>query len=97
MPSPQNSHVLMIMNGPEDGRVFDILKESITIGASDDDDITIRSDPSLKETHAVIVRNNNQFKLTKNWPAQTPELLIQPGRCFTIGQTELLIKLKYQV
>ena len=97
MSSPANAHVIMIMNGPEDGRVFEISKERISIGAADNDDIIIRSDPSLKETHAVLVRNNNQFKLIKNWPSETHDLLIQPGKCFTIGQTELLIKLKYQV
>ena len=97
MTSPQNAHVLMIMNGPEDGRVFEIRKERISIGAADNDDIVIRSDPSLRETHAILVRNNNQFKLINNCPPQSPDTSIQPGKCFTIGQTELLIKLKYQV
>ena len=97
MPSPASSHVIMVMNGPEDGRVFEINKEQISIGADEEDDIIICSDPSLQKTHAYLVRQNNQFKLVKNWPSESSDLIIQPGKCFTIGQTELLIKLKYQV
>ena len=101
MPSPEkpNSHVIMVMNGPEDGRVFEINKERLSIGAGDEDDIIIRSDPSLNNfPHALLVRQNNQFRLIKHSPpSDNSDLIIQPGRRFTIGQTELLIKLKYQV
>lgn len=92
-----NSHVLIIMSGPEDGRVFELKKERISIGAGEDNDVVILTDPMLQKKHATIIRASNQFKLVSNLAPESQNLPIQPGKCFTIGQTELLIKLKYQV
>jgi hypothetical protein len=97
MSSQAISYVLMVMNGPEDGRIYEINKEKISIGGSEKDDIKLNSDPALQQAQAFISKENGQFKLINNDPFSNKNMLILPGKCFTVGETELLIKLKYQV
>jgi pSer/pThr/pTyr-binding forkhead associated (FHA) protein len=47
---------LIIMNGPEDGRVFVFSKSPVGIGRQDSNDVPILLDPSVSRKHARVVR-----------------------------------------
>jgi pSer/pThr/pTyr-binding forkhead associated (FHA) protein len=52
---------LMVMNGPEDGRIFPLTKDSTTIGRLDSNDVALCLDPVVSRSHARILREGDRF------------------------------------
>ena len=54
-------HYLMVMNGPEDGRVLSLEKDSTTIGRVGDSDIVLALDASISRKHARVLREGDAY------------------------------------
>lgn len=52
---------LMIMNGPEDGRIFPLIKDSIAIGRLDTNEVPLVLDPVVSRNHARVTREGGRF------------------------------------
>ena len=93
----KKDHFIMVMSGPEDGRVFEIHKDQVTIGRSDENDVIIRDDAFKKPAHALLVKRDAQFFLVSESSSDkraTVTLPINMGQIFTLGETEFVIKYK---
>lgn len=93
----KKNHYIMVMSGPEDGRIFEINKDQITIGTSEGNDIIIHDDAYMKPSHALLVKRNSQFYLlseSSTDKASTVTLPITLGKIFILGETEFVIKEK---
>ena len=94
---PPKHHFLMIMSGPEDGRIFEISKDQITIGRNDENDVVMNDDPYMKTAHALLIRREGQFFVVSASSADQKTNVTIPvtiGRIFTLGATEFSIKAK---
>jgi len=88
-------YYLMVMSGPEDGRVFEINKDQLSIGSAETNDVSLRDDPFLRSFHASLIRQDGSFFLhsddaTENRSPMT--LRVNVDQIFTLGQTEFSIK-----
>lgn len=89
------NYYLMIMNGPEDGRVFEITKDQLSIGSAENNDVALRDDPSMRSSHASLIRQDGAFYLYSEDASEnrSPMTLQVPvGQIFTLGQTEFSIR-----
>ncbi len=93
--SPGAGYYLMVMNGPEDGRVFEITKDQLSIGSAETNDVALRDDPLLRSFHASLVRQDGTFYLHSDDASENNSpmtLQVTVGQLFTLGQTEFSIK-----
>jgi len=86
---------LMVMNGPEDGRIVELNKDRITIGRGDDNDVVLRDDFRMKPSHALLMQRDSEFLLVSESPTErqvTNSATVIPGQIFVLGETEFIIK-----
>lgn len=55
---------LMVMSGPEDGRIFPLAKESTSIGRLDSNDVALMLDPVVSRAHARVTREGERFLIS---------------------------------
>jgi pSer/pThr/pTyr-binding forkhead associated (FHA) protein len=55
---------LMVMSGPEDGRIFPLAKESTSIGRLDSNDVALMLDPFVSRAHARVTREGERFLIS---------------------------------
>lgn len=51
---------LMVMNGPEDGRIFPVTKDTVQIGRLDSNDVPLPLDPVVSRAHARLIREGDR-------------------------------------
>jgi len=96
MPSGKE-YYLMVMSGSEDGRVFEINKDQMTIGSGPESEVVIRDDPFIRSTHVLLVKREGQFFLVSESLSDKNASITVPvniGQIFTLGETEFAIKIK---
>jgi hypothetical protein len=96
---------LEVMNGPEDGKHFEITKDVITIGRLPENDFCIPLELSVSRKHARLIQKGDIYQLeilpeAKNpgkvmdkivYPGETAKVI--PGQVFALGNVSIdLIK-----
>lgn len=56
-----NKDVLVVMNGPEDGRIFEIDKPQMSIGRLEENDISLRLDMFVSRRHAILTKEGSRY------------------------------------
>jgi pSer/pThr/pTyr-binding forkhead associated (FHA) protein len=51
---------VMVMSGPEDGRIFPVTKESVTVGRLDTNEVALGLDPVVSRNHARVTREGDR-------------------------------------
>lgn len=85
--SIREDNCLTVMNGAEDGRVFRLEKDFLSIGKSESNDIPLKTDRSIVATHAFLLKEEDKFYICMN---DKKKALIS-GDIFKVGFTELKI------
>jgi pSer/pThr/pTyr-binding forkhead associated (FHA) protein len=78
---------LMVMSGPEDGRIFPLAKESTSIGRLETNDVALMLDPVVSRSHARVAREGERFlisDLDSKFGTDVDGVKVQPG-----GKSEL--------
>jgi len=95
---------LEVMNGPEDGKRFDLSKDVVTIGRLPENDFCIPLGLSVSRKHARLTRNDDVYQLEILPEATNPGKVmdkvvhsgetatVTPGQVFALGN--LLIELR---
>lgn len=88
---------LEVMNGPEDGKIFEIIKDEVTIGRLPENDFCIPLELSVSRRHARLVRQDDLYQLEILPNARNPGIVmnkevlpgqtavIKPGQSFALG------------
>jgi pSer/pThr/pTyr-binding forkhead associated (FHA) protein len=103
MPSPglQGTR-LIIMNGPEDGRVFVLSKAAVAIGRQDSNDVPVLLDPSVSRKQARVVREEEEYFIEDLDSAYgtyvdgqriTSRCRLSDGSTIRVGETELSFRM----
>jgi pSer/pThr/pTyr-binding forkhead associated (FHA) protein len=93
----KKEYYLMVMSGPDDGRIFEINKDQVTIGRGPENEVVLRNDPFIRSTHVLLVKREGQFFLITESLADKNSSITVPvniGQIFTLGETEFAIKVK---
>jgi len=100
-----NNDILEIMNGPDDGRIYEIKKDQITIGRNNDRDFIISYEQSVSRIHAEIHIHNKKYyildceSLNGTWIDDKQiepkkETLLMPNQIFSLGDVKLRLRSK---
>jgi pSer/pThr/pTyr-binding forkhead associated (FHA) protein len=63
LPGKFSSHYLEVLSGPEDGKVFALWGELVTIGRESDNDVCVPLELSISRHHARLVKAGDGYKL----------------------------------
>jgi pSer/pThr/pTyr-binding forkhead associated (FHA) protein len=94
---------LEIMNGPEDGRIFEINKPDMLIGRAEESDVFLGLDLFITRRHARLIAENGQYYILDlgglngtllNNLQITGKTDIKNGDMLSLGETKLKLKLK---
>lgn len=93
--TPQGPY-LMVMNGPEDGRIFSIDQDRMDIGRLPANEVSLRLDPTVSRLHARLTRESGSFFLEDQQSMHGTELdgvkitgktALTPGCLIQVGET----------
>jgi pSer/pThr/pTyr-binding forkhead associated (FHA) protein len=90
---------LMVMNGPEDGRIFPLVGASTKLGRLDGCAVTLQLDPTISRDHADILRGDKDYYIEDHSRHGTVvdgtrisgKTLLHDGSMIQVGDTVLRI------
>ena len=80
--------IIMVMSGPDDGRVYRIDKDVVSIGKAENNDIAIKADRSVVANHAFLMKESGKFYICIDNRKEP----LKNGDIFEVGLTELKIR-----
>lgn len=98
--SPQGPY-LMVMNGPDDGRIFSISKNIIDIGRLPSNEVALTLDPTISRLHARLIQEKGTYFLEDQQSMHGTELdgvkitgkaALHPGSMIQVGETLLTFR-----
>jgi pSer/pThr/pTyr-binding forkhead associated (FHA) protein len=100
---PRDEPRLMVMNGPEDGRIFLLGKEATTLGRADGNQVPLLLDPVVSRAHARVTHEDDGFYLEDLDSRYGTELdgvrlrpgdkrLLRPNSSILVGETVLAFR-----
>ena len=104
-PESLSNDILEVMSGPDDGRIYEISKDRITIGRSGDRDFALTLEPSVSRIHAEILVRDAKYYIrdcqSKNGTSVDGKMIkpdeevpLQPNQIFQIADVKLRLRLK---
>lgn len=105
-PNKQPDVYLMVMNGPEDGRIFPVAKTPAVIGRLESNDVTLALDPTVSRVHAQVIEEqvtggrgvyyiedlNSSHGIEVNGARILNKMVLHNGSMILVGETLLCFR-----
>jgi pSer/pThr/pTyr-binding forkhead associated (FHA) protein len=97
---------LMVMNGPEDGRIFGITKNPVDIGRLPSNEVALTLDPTVSRLHARLFQDQGTYFLEDLQSMHGTEVdgvkitgktTLHPESGILIGETLLVFRVPHKI